>query len=287
MNVLLLVPAVAVILASTCVPAMAQDIFHTCTFETLPSVVFHYPEDPTVERTVRIGDRAAVPFTEGEGRDRVVAARLGAYTFSFLPTVHSLTARLTDHPDKSVTETGRCVSVNRPVVADKLSIEALDDVQTPSGPMPDDTGAWRIREDRSSFDDSQSVFLSVDASETLPGKYSGQPVTPTLHLRCKENTSSLFIVAGGHFLSDIQGYGRVDYRIDDRQAGRWDMAVSTDNEALGFWSGRKAIPAIKRLFDGRAVVIRLTPFNESQMEFSFPIKDVEFAAAPLRKACNW
>ncbi|WP_238366934.1 type VI secretion system-associated protein TagO [Mesobacterium pallidum] len=95
------------------------------------------------------------------------------------------------------------------------------------------------------------------------------------------------MVAGGFFLSDIQGHGRVDLRVDQHQTRTQSMNVSTDNQALGLWNGGRSIPVIKSMFDSETLAVRLTPHSESPQEFAFNISGLEEAIKPLRQACHW
>ncbi len=146
--------------------------------------------------------------------------------------------------------------------------------------------SWHVREERSKLDDSRSVFISTESKEYLKDRF-GSSDRAMLFIRCKENTTSAFITFAGHFMSDIQGYGRVDYRVDGRKASRSTMDASTDNKALGLWSGRKSIPFAKNLFDGSELYVRATPYSESAIEMTFPIDGLKEAITPLRDACNW
>ena len=102
-----------------------------------------------------------------------------------------------------------------------------------------------------------------------------------------ENTPPLYLWLNDLFLSDIQGFGVVDYRVDDRKAASLHMEASTDNKALGLWNGTTAIPFVKSLLEGETVVFRATPFNESPVEFSFELAGLETVLPPLREACEW
>ena len=270
----------AVILSAAA--AQAQDIWNVCTFKTLPDVVFHYPEDGS-GRSVRIGGRPPVSFDEGQGSGRVASAETDGYVFQFTPSDSVM--RVSTDGKTIGSEVGRCASVNRPIEDVPLDLGRPE--QDAPRVAEEGVGEWQVSEETSSFDDSRSVYLRLNSSDTVTTRFGGGQTTPSLHLRCPEKTTSLFIVAGGQFLSDIQGYGEVDYRIDDQAAGRWSMDSSTDNQALGLWNGSTAIPQIKRLFGGDRLVVRLTPFNESPLEFAFPISGVETAVAPLRNACQW
>lgn len=155
----------------------------------------------------------------------------------------------------------------------------------------DDLGAsdlanWDSTITKSKVDDSTTVVLVSRAKSMIAGRY-GRGVRPALVLRCLENTTSMYINFGGHFMADIQNYGRVTFRVDKRKAVVKSMVASTDSQALGFWYGNSSIPFIKTLFGGSTLLIQATPFNESAVTFEIDIRGVEDAIAPLRKACNW
>ncbi|WP_333830981.1 type VI secretion system-associated protein TagO [Pararhodobacter sp.] len=145
---------------------------------------------------------------------------------------------------------------------------------------------WSVRVDQSPLDDSTSVYMSVQSDRPLRARFR-QESDASLNIRCRENTTSIFIHFGGHFMSDIQGRGRVDYRVDDRPAGHTTMSVSTNNEALGLWSGNRSIPFIRGIMDGGSLYVRATPFSESALEMTFNISGLDEELAPLREACNW
>ena len=148
------------------------------------------------------------------------------------------------------------------------------------------TGSWRIRQDVSQLTDEKNVFVTARSRETIPGRFGGSG-TATLTLRCMENTTAVILVMNDHFMADIQGYGRVEYRLDDRAMQRVTMTESTDNSALGLWRGGSAIPFVKSLFGHQNLIVRATPFNESALTVSFDISGVEAATAELRETCHW
>ncbi|WP_162500811.1 type VI secretion system-associated protein TagO [Modicisalibacter coralii] len=137
------------------------------------------------------------------------------------------------------------------------------------------------------MDDSPAVALTTNSEEIYTGAYGGPAGYATLHLRCLENSTNLYVKMNGHFLADSGGYGRVTYRIDDNRAHTVSMHESTDNKALGLWSGGRAIPVIRRFFGHDQVIMRVTPFNQSPVEVKFPIKGIEEKIKPLRTACHW
>lgn len=160
-----------------------------------------------------------------------------------------------------------------------------------SPPVPptssvEDKGDWQVSLSQSALDDTPTVVLRLESANEIARPFGGRG-TGSLYLRCQENTTVAYFVFAGHFMSDIQGGGRVDYRIDDHKAQRTGMEVSSDNKALGLWSGGSAIAFIKSLIGSRKLVIRATPFNESPVELTFNTAGLEAALKPLKAACKW
>lgn len=147
-------------------------------------------------------------------------------------------------------------------------------------------GNWQIRSSTSPFDDSKTVTMELYSLDEIPDRI-GRSGKPKLYLRCKENTTNAFITFAGNFMADIQGYGRVRYRLDSDAAVTKRMQVSTDNEALGLWSGGTAIPFIKDMFGHETMILSATPYNQSAYTMSFDVKKLEEAIKPLREACHW
>lgn len=152
--------------------------------------------------------------------------------------------------------------------------------------LPETEGDWVTKITASPLDDTETVVLSLKSDDDIRGTY-GVSGPADLLIRCKENTTSVYLIFNDHFMSDIQGRGRVDYRIDQQTPSRKDMKVSTDNKALGLWSGATSIPWIKGLVEGEKLYVRATPFSESQVEANFTIKGLDESILPLRNACNW
>lgn len=272
-------------------PASAEVIL-SCSFPTLPSAVMTFPEAVDADKSISVGSRPAVPLLEGQGAGRLISASVDGYDFRFAPENSVM-----DVEQSGVllaSEQGTCVTIGGPVNTTALTIAAIepatqpvtsDTLATPAS-APTGTGSWVVTEDKSAFDDSRTVVLSLDSIEPIRGQF-GSPAPARIYLRCQENTTSLFLVLNDLFLADIQGFGSVDYRIDDQKADSVRMANSTDNKALGLWDGGSAIPFIKKLEGGQNVVLRATPFNESPVEFSFDLTGLTPALIPLKEACKW
>ncbi|MEZ0169949.1 type VI secretion system-associated protein TagO [Microvirga sp. TS319] len=145
---------------------------------------------------------------------------------------------------------------------------------------------WQVREEKSRLDDSREVFLSVLSAEPVRGKY-GQDKFGSLHITCREKATNIYFIFGDHFMSSVQGGGKVSARVDSNTPKTLSMIESNDNSALGLWGNRTAVPYIKDLFGGKSLYIRAVPFNESAIEMDFPITGIEDAIKPLREACKW
>ncbi|GED41225.1 type VI secretion system-associated protein TagO [Cobetia marina] len=146
---------------------------------------------------------------------------------------------------------------------------------------------WYVSEKVSQIDDSKTVTLSTVSSTTIPNRYGSGQGKASLILRCMENTTSMYMKFNGNFMADIGSYGNVVMRIDDSKAFTRSMNESTDNMALGLWSGGRSIPVIKKLLKGEKLVVRATPFNESSYTMTFPLRGLSKEIGPLREACHW
>ncbi len=100
-----------------------------------------------------------------------------------------------------------------------------------------------MRKSISDLDDSENVSLILDSNNNIKGRY-GSPGPMTAIISCRENTTRIYFRFNGLHMSDYQ-YGTVTYRLDDKKAAKRKMIESTDNKALGLWSGGVAIPFLK------------------------------------------
>lgn len=264
------------------------DVIVACTFPTLPSAVMRFPGGVDATKTMEVGARPPVAVTEGQGAGRLITAEVDGYTFRFSPANSVMDVEADGA--MIVSEEGRCATTGGPVNESPLQIAAA--ASAPAAAPPAEaapaggTGRWVVSEDKSAFDDSRTVVLSVESDDEIRGQF-GPRGPASLYLRCMENTTVIYLVMNDLFLSDIQGFGKVEYRIDEGKAGSVSMTASTDNKALGLWNGGSSIPFIEKLIQGERVVFRATPFNESPVEFTVDLTGLETAVVPLREACSW
>ena len=148
------------------------------------------------------------------------------------------------------------------------------------------SSSWEVRESVSKIDDSKTVVLSTSSKESVPKRFGGSD-TADLYIRCSEGATSLYIVLADKFLADSEDYGQVTYRVDNQKAKTYSFSASTDNKALGQWSGQYAIPVVKHLMDAQQVIVRITPYNESPVTVTFPISGLRQAIQRLQAACKW
>lgn len=144
--------------------------------------------------------------------------------------------------------------------------------------------SWHIEREENALTDLTDIYLSVSADETMQCGY--ERVRPVLYLRCMDNTTAALLVTKC-FMSDIQGYGKVDYRVDQRRMQTRYFSESTDNMALGLFSWQSSMPFIRDLMDGSKLIAQFTPYNDSPKQVSFDISGVNHALRPLRQACGW
>lgn len=171
---------------------------------------------------------------------------------------------------------------------DRLACYDKASGRTPVVSPKSSKGSWSVQTKRSEFEDTTDVYMSSESKAPVACNMFGSHQPATLHLRCQENTTAIYIATNCHLASGFQGYGKVDVRVDDKKAASVSMDVSTDNEALGFWRGNQAIPFIQRqLLGGETLRVRFTPFNASPVSAEFDLSGIDEAIAPLRKQCGW
>lgn len=180
---------------------------------------------------------------------------------------------------------GRCHSIS----AQMERLSCYDDatgylILTPSASAD---SKWEVQVKKSEMTDTTDVYARLESLEPVRCSFSNDKVT--LLLRCQENTTTMYISTTGCHLtsSDYNDYGDVTYRLDDQSPRTQSFEESTDNRALGLWTGGRSIPFIKSMFGHSSLLVRFTPFNESPVSARFPITGTEEAVKQLREACKW
>lgn len=156
-----------------------------------------------------------------------------------------------------------------------------------ASPLPS-TGKWGRSSSTSSFDDSRTVVLTLEAENSISG-WPGKTKTPDLILRCKENKTEAYINVGMRGKPEFGEYGQktgvqMRARYDKGEPYEYLMGESTDGEALFF---EKPIEEIKFMMKHASMVAEFIPFNSSPAEIHFDLTGLEDAVKPLREACGW
>lgn len=148
-------------------------------------------------------------------------------------------------------------------------------------------GKWTVRTDKNKLTDQTDVFLSLESEEPINCSWSrGERVQLTV--RCHENTTALIVNTGCHMTSSTYNdYGDVTYRLDQEPAKTVSMTESTDNRALGLWSGSRSIPLLKQMLGKSEMIVKMTPYGSSPVMTTFQIAGLDEAIESLRKACSW
>lgn len=179
-----------------------------------------------------------------------------------------------------------CISVEPDL--DRLACYDKEAGRTPKAvPLPVILGKWRSQAETSKLTDQPTIVMALDSEEIIDcGWNRGEKIS--LVLRCMENKTTLYFSTGCHMTaSDYSSYGDITYRLDDQKARTVAGAESTDNKALGLWSGGKSVPVIKQMIGKSRMVVRMTPYGESPFTATFDIAGLEAAVKPLREACKW
>lgn len=179
-----------------------------------------------------------------------------------------------------------CIQINNDL--DRLACYDLAAGRTPIQEVLETESSWNVWTETSAMTDDTNVFMSVESKEDV---YCGRFRTPepaTLHVRCMENRTSVYYRAECHLTSSsYNDNGHITFRLDDTKARTMAFEVSSNNRALGLWSGRKAIPFAKAMFGQNQILMRVTPYGENAHTATFNIAGLKEAIVPLREACHW
>jgi type VI secretion system protein VasI len=152
-----------------------------------------------------------------------------------------------------------------------------EDLEKAGIKIPDPVPEWVVEKEKSKMDDSETINLNLRSLE----------YGTTINIRCEEKVTTIYFTLGSAFMADIEGYGNIRYRLDQEKAQKKAFEVSTDNEALGLWSGKSSIPFLKQLIGHRRLTTQITAYNESATTSQFDLAGLADALEPLRRNCGW
>lgn len=167
-------------------------------------------------------------------------------------------------------------------------LEGYGDISSSySKPTEPKKPVWYSYTKQSPIDDSTNVYLSIDANKSISG-WLNKNVTPSLHIRCKENKTNVYINLGMRPKTEYGSYGAesayLRLRYDDEKAYKEKFSLSTDGEAVFFSS---YIPSIKKMLKHKSLLIEFTPYNSSPQMTTFDLVGLDEKIGPLREACHW
>ncbi|UUE36570.1 type VI secretion protein [Pectobacterium aroidearum] len=146
---------------------------------------------------------------------------------------------------------------------------------------PESKGSWSVNVKTSPIDDSQNVFVSLDANESFAAPF-GERVRPTLYVLCREKKTELLINWDVYLGLDET---TMLHRLDKQKAVNRTWSISTDTKAV-FYNGRP-IEFIKSLMSSEKMYAQITPYNENSVGVTFDLKGLSNAIKPLQQACGW
>lgn len=168
----------------------------------------------------------------------------------------------------------------RPEVAAEVSDEASSDEPevevSPSGQQ------WVYSDEESALDGRKDVWLRLTSSNTEPNNIGNQE-RATLWLRCMGNKTNV-LVDFNSYTTDAQN---VRYKFDDGKLQKVWMETIRGGDGVGIWSGRRAIPFIRQMFDKDAMVLAYKSYSNENLEFSFDVSGLRQRIDPLAESCNW
>lgn len=141
---------------------------------------------------------------------------------------------------------------------------------------------WREAAETSALDGRKDVWLSVDSKNTQPNQI-GSPEHARIWVRCMQNSTNFFVTFND-FTSDNQN---VRFKIDEGSVQRIWMVHMRGGDGIGIWSGGKAIPFVKNLFDASDLTIAYKSFSNNNLEFDFDISGLRERIDPLANSCEW
>lgn len=182
-----------------------------------------------------------------------------------------------------VKETVVVTATPRPATATPTRAPATATTTPAPEPTTLATGKWQIDNSTSSFDDSATVVLALDADNTIT-PFAGDPIVPTLIIRCQEKALEAYIYTGTAAdveASNLDG-ATVRVRYDKDEPKTVNMGLSTSNDSLFF---PDAARIVKSLLDADQMLFEFTPFNSAPVQMTFNTQGFTEAVHPLREAC--
>lgn len=138
---------------------------------------------------------------------------------------------------------------------------------------------WDVTEEKSPIDDSPRIRAFIlpkneDTKRSILGSTG-------LGLRCYDNTTSVIYLHGQFSINDST---QITYRLGDRSPQSEKWGSSDTRQAIGLWSGSRAIPFMKQLKNGMTLAIQT---QNPRSEAVFELGNVEDIVTKIANACKW
>jgi len=147
-------------------------------------------------------------------------------------------------------------------------------------------GPWMLERIVPAVGTQSIVMLSTPSFEQLPGLF-GREEPAILTLACLGGETQMEFKFGNNFMSDVEDFGRLVYKVDDAPPVALDVVASEDRFALGVASSTVSRAIITRFFGSNRLSVGATSFTGRNMNASFAIDGLRDAVVPLREACDW
>lgn len=142
------------------------------------------------------------------------------------------------------------------------------------------SGKWRIESERSPLDDSENVFLHLEADNSNRVRPEGTP-QPRLSFRCKEGRTDGYVQVEDFLEMESL---TVQTRLDQDKAQSSIWAVGADHHAVFVPNSMEFI----RQLEGReTMLVQLALTGEDPLLIAFDIRGLPEALKPLKQACKW
>jgi hypothetical protein len=169
--------------------------------------------------------------------------------------------------------------------AQKL-IEALEKKRNamPSPTPPITAGNWRVQHAVSSMDDTQGVYLELEAENTISAWLKNPK--PYLYIRCQEKKTEIYVQTGTSAQPELGNYNQatVRIRLDKNAAFRQSWSESTDKEALFAPSG---VSLAKQIAKAKQMAFEFVPFNSPPAIVYFNVAGLDEHIGKVAEACKW
>jgi len=140
---------------------------------------------------------------------------------------------------------------------------------------------WKTTFTQSSFDDSQTVIVSLKAENKIKGFF--ESYLPKLIFRCKEGSIDIYMNVG--MQQDVEydfEKSTVRIRYDKDPAFQTKMGHSTSGDALFFNNSNEVLVEMVK---HKTMVFGFTPFSASPVQTSFDLIQLREKIQPLLNAC--